>query len=181
MRTDADLAADFRGGDDRAFGILYERYKRAIYLFGRRMLGEPDAARDLVQDVFLKIYEKRAQLHDPENFRSWLFTAARNRCLSQLRHTRAWAPLDDAPDEALAVSPAAGSLEAAEEVRLLQLALGRLKVEYREVLVLREYQDLSYRDIAVITNSSESAVKSRLFKARRALHDALQQAITGRE
>jgi len=181
MRTDAELAAAFRGGDDQAFAILYERYKRAIYVFGRRMLGEPDAARDLVQDVFLRLYEKRAQLRDPENFRSWLFTAARNRCLSQLRRTRAWTPLDAAPDELLAVRPAAGEAEAEEEVRLLQQALGRLKVEYREVLVLREYQELSYRDIAAITDSTESAVKSRLFKARRALHEALKQAIAGRE
>ena len=75
-------------------------------------------------------------------------------------------------------APADG-LEAEEDVRLIQQALARLKLEYREVLVLREYHDLSYREIAEITETTNSAVKSRLFKARRALHEMLKPAIAG--
>lgn len=180
MRTDADLAVDFRAGDDRAFAILYERHKRALFVFGLKMLGESEAARDLVQDVFLRIHEKRRQLNRPESFRGWLFAVARNRCLSHLRQNRGRTPLDEAPDEAIAVDPPADGIEAEQEVRLIRRALAALKVEYREVLVLREYQDLSYREIAEITESTESAVKSRLFKARKALHEALRPAFAGR-
>jgi RNA polymerase sigma-70 factor (ECF subfamily) len=71
-------------------------------------------------------------------------------------------------------------MEAAEDLGLVRRALASLKVEYREILVLREYQDLSYREIAEITESTESAVKSKLFKARRALHELLKPAFAGR-
>ena len=180
MRTDAEMAAAFREGDDRAFALLYERHKRSLYAFALRMLGEADAARDIVQDVFLKVFERRRQLNKPESFRSWLFTIGRNRCVSHLRESRKQAPLDDVPEEAIAVAADTGEREAEEDVRLIRLALGRLKIEYREVLILREYQDLSYREIAEITESTESAVKSKLFKARRALHEALKPAFAGR-
>ncbi len=180
MRTDAELAAAFRSGDERAFSLLYERYKRALYVFALKLLGEVDAARELVQDVFVTIYEKREQLQCPESFRSWLFTVGRNRCLSVLRERRGRTPLEEAPDEAIAISAADDGREAAEDVRLIRGALVRLRIEYREVLVLREYQNLSYREIAEITGSTEGAVKSKLFKARRALHDSLKPEFTRR-
>jgi RNA polymerase sigma-70 factor, ECF subfamily len=181
MRTDADLAAAFKGGDDRAFTLLYERYRRALYLFALKMLSETEAARDLVQDVFVTIYQNRSRLNRPDSFRSWLFTIGRNRCLSHLRQRRDRTPLEEAPAEAIAVDPPGDGRETAEDVRLIRRALNALKIEYREVLVLREYQDLSYREIAEITESTESAVKSRLFKARRALHESLKPVFVGRD
>jgi RNA polymerase sigma-70 factor, ECF subfamily len=180
MRADGELAAAFRDGDDRAFAALYERYKRPLYMFALRMLGEADGARDLVQDVFLRVFERRTQLHRPDSFRGWLFAIGRNRCLTLLREGRRQAPLDEAPPEAIAIEAAVDGLEAEQDVQRIRQALAGLKVEHREVLILREYQDLSYQEIAQITESSESAVKSRLFKARRALHDALKPAMSGR-
>jgi len=176
MRTDAELAEAFRDGDDRAFAILFDRYRRPLYLFALKMLGEADAARDLVQDVFLRIWERRGQLNRPESFRSWLFAVARNRCLSHLRQSRGQVALDEAPESALAVEPGPDTREVEQDVALLRRALARLTVEHREVLVLREYQELSYREIAAITEATESAVKSRLFKARQALHETLRRA-----
>lgn len=180
MRTDAELATAFRKGDDRAFTLLYERHKRALYAFALRMLGEGDAARDVVQDVFLRVFERRWQLNNPESFRSWLFAIGRNRCVSYLRESRKRSSLDEVSEDALAVAPDPGDLEAEEDVLSIRRAITRLKIEYREVVILREYQDLSYREIAEITESTESAVKSRLFKARRALHEALRPAFAGR-
>jgi len=180
MRTDADLAGAFKDGDDRAFAILYDRYKRSLYVFALKMLSEADAANDIVQDVFLRVYEKRQQLDYPERFRSWVFAIARNRCLSHLRQSRKRVPLDEAPDEAITVAASADGIEAEEDLRLIRRALAELKIEYREVLILREYQDLSYREIAEITETTESAVKSKIFKARRALHETLKPAFAGR-
>jgi RNA polymerase sigma-70 factor, ECF subfamily len=176
-RTDADLAAAFRDGDDSAYSTLYERHKRALYVFALKMLGERDAARDLVQDVFLRIYERRRQLEHPASFRSWLFTIGRNQCLSLLRQHRSQTSLEEAPEEALARELPVDAREADEDARSVRRALARLKVEYREILVLREYEDLSYREIAEITGSTESAVKSKLFKARRALHLAITRTL----
>jgi RNA polymerase sigma-70 factor (ECF subfamily) len=180
MRTDAELATAFRDGDDRAFALLYERHKAGLYVFASRMLGDPEAARDLVQDVFLGLYEKRRQLARPESFRSWLFASGRNRCLSRLRERRECSPLEEADEELPDVESRPDlDVEAAEEMRLLRASLGKLRPEYREVLILREYEDLSYREIAFITNATESAVKSTLFKARRALHEAFRSAMAG--
>jgi RNA polymerase sigma-70 factor, ECF subfamily len=180
MRTDADLAAAYQDGDDRAFSILYDRYKRPLYVFALKMLNEADAASDLVQDVFLRVYERRQQLNRPESFRSWLFAIGRNQCLSHLRQRRGRVPLDEAPEEMITAEAPVDRIEAEEELELIRRALAALKVEYREVLVLREYQDLSYREIAEITETTESAVKSKIFKARRALHDRLKPAFAGR-
>ena len=85
MRSDEELADAFRSGDDGAFSILYERYRRPLYVFGVRMLGSAEAAGDLVQDTFLGIYERRQELQSLRNFRGWLFTVGRNRCLTLLR------------------------------------------------------------------------------------------------
>lgn len=176
MTGDLELATAFRDGDERAFAALFERFRRPLYVFALRMLGDADAARDLVQDVFVRVWERRAQLDRPESFRSWLFAVARNRCLSLLRRDRGQVALDDAPDEALAIAAAVDGPERDQDLALLRRALAGLKVEYREVLVLREYQELSYAEIAQVTESTESAVKSRLFKARRALAVTLDAA-----
>lgn len=180
MRTDTDLAETFRDGDDRAFSILFDRYRRPLYVFALKMLGEADTASDLVQDAFLRIYERRRQLNHPESFRSWLFAIGRNLCISHLRQNRRRVSLDEAPDEAITLDAPTDDRETEEDLGLIRRAIAGLKVEYREVLVLREYQDLTYGEIAAITESTESAVKSRLFKARRALHEALKPAFAGR-
>jgi RNA polymerase sigma-70 factor (ECF subfamily) len=179
MRSDEELAEAFRLGDDGAFSALYERYHRSLYVYAARMLDSGEAARDLVQDVFLGLYERRHGLQRLRSFRGWLFTAGRNRCLTLLRREATRARLTPAAPEPVRDLDLAG-LEAGEEARLVRRALAALTHEQREALVLREYHDLSYREIAEITETTESAVKSKLFKARKALHAALHPALAGR-
>ncbi len=112
MITDEDLAEAFRAGDDYSFSTLYERHRRPLYAFGSRMLGNPEAARDLVQEVFLSIYEKRRQLNHPGSFRGWLFAIGRNRCISYLRQNRVQTPLEEAPRKALAIEASSSGIEA---------------------------------------------------------------------
>ncbi len=171
-----ELAEAFRDGDEQAFTSLFERYRRPLFVFASRMLGGADAARDLVQEVFVRIWERRTQLDRPESFRSWLFAVARNQCLSELRRGRSKVSLDEIPDDVLSGGAPVDPLERDQDLALLRRAMRGLKVDYREVLVLREYEELSYAEIAEITDSTESAVKSRLFKARRALHETLNPA-----
>jgi RNA polymerase sigma-70 factor (ECF subfamily) len=179
MKSDEELANAFRDGDDGAYSALYERYRRPLYVFGARMLGSAEAAGDFVQDIFLGIYERRHALQSLRNFRGWLFTVGRNRCLTILRqrktHGRLGASMDPEPRTD---GPVAGALESQEETRRVRQALAELPPEHREVLVLREYQELSYREIAEITGATESAVKSRLFRARQALAGVLRPALT---
>lgn len=178
MASDEELADAFRDGDDEAFSVLYERYRRPLFVFGARMLGSAEAAADLVQDTFLGIYERRHELQSLRRFRGWLFTVGRNRCLTLLRQQKTRGRLMAGAGLEPRADAAAPAIESDEEARLVRQALAELSPEHREVLVLREYQELSYREIAEITGATESAVKARLFRARQALAGMLRPALT---
>lgn len=171
MHTDDKaLIEAFQQGDEFAFVSLYNRYKGAIYAFCFKMLLDREQALDVMQETFLRIYENRDRLLNAGSFKAWTFTIARNQCLNQLRRSHRHVALDDKlpPPEAPAMRQLA-ALEKSEQVALVNHFLAQLKPDYREVLILREYQNLSYEEIAAITRSTLSAVKSRLFKARRKL------------
>ena len=172
---DGALVAAFQGGDEFAFVTLYDRYKAPVFAFCAKMLLDRAAAEDALQETFVRVYEHRDRLARGAAFRSWLFTIARNHCLNVLRKAKWTEPL---PEHAEPPAPNAQTpfdeLLRSERVALVTAYLGQLSPEYREVLVLREYQNLSYDEIAAVTRSTVSAVKSRLFKARRKLADHLQ-------
>lgn len=172
---DDQLIRQLQSGSSAAFTRLYERYKDAIYAYCLRLLKDTDSAEDATQETFFKILRETASLHNPESFRGWLFRIARNEAYTILRPTRFVAPTNDenvweniSDGETLL-----DEIIATEQRDLIQTILGELKVEYREVLILREYQGLSYAEIAEITGDTESSVKSRLFKARKALSKKL--------
>jgi RNA polymerase sigma-70 factor (ECF subfamily) len=183
LRSDEEkLAGDFQDGDDLAFVTLYNRYKRQIYVFCLRMLLDKEAAKDCVQEVFLRVYEHRRQLRQVRRFSSWLYAIARNQCLSVFRGSKHEAaeeidfesirsPAGEAPDRLL---------ERQESIDLVGRYLAQLKLEYREVLLLREFQGLSYKEIAEVLGDSESAIKSRIFKARQRLFELLKPILRER-
>lgn len=183
LPSDEDkLVRDFQSGDDLAFITLYNRYKRSIYIFCWKMLLDVEAAKDCVQEIFLRVYERRDQLKQSRRFSSWLFAIARNQCLSIYRSSKHEAaeeidfdlisgPPGETPDRLV---------ERQESADLLNRFLAQLRVEYREVLLLREFQDLSYREIAEVLGDTESAVKSRIFKARQRLFELLRPILRER-
>jgi RNA polymerase sigma-70 factor, ECF subfamily len=176
MRTDENLARAFAAGDNLAFAALYSRYKQPVYVFALRMLRQPDKARDTFQSAFLKTFECRPELAQVVRFRSWLFTVVRNLCLNELRREKSidssYEEMDELPGE-----DEGAVLEREDQSRLLLNAIERLRPEYREVLLLREYEDLAYEEIATITGTTESAVKSRLFRARQELHRSFKPVV----
>lgn len=176
---DEHLIERFRDGDDLSFVMIYNRYKKQIHGFCIKMLRDGDAAADATQAVFLKVFERRQQVRHADRFISWLFAIARNECLTALRKADVVMPLDEAI-ESYEVTDDGRTLERDEERRLIVAAIMRLKPEYRELVVLREYQNLSYRDIADAVGVSEGMVKSRLFTARRILYDMLRTHFTER-
>jgi RNA polymerase sigma-70 factor, ECF subfamily len=173
---DDRLVNRLRGGDEAAFVELYERYKRLVYLFCLRMLGETEGAEDVTQGVFLKVLERHRQLADPSKFRSWLLTIARNDCLTKVSDLKMTVPVDecylDVNDIASEGEPAFDEKDA--ESKLVNQAIARLRPAYREVVILREYQSLSYRQIAEVVGATEATVKFRLFAARRELYEGLR-------
>lgn len=179
-----DLIRAFQEGDEFAFVSLYNRYKDAVYGFCLKMVRDEGLAQDLMQETFLRVYENRERLSKAGSFKSWMFTIARNQSLNRLRRRKREVRLEPERGEELAVpktkTPVA-HLEKSEQIDLVDRCLQQLKPSYREVIILREYQGLSYKEIAAVTRSTLSAIKSRLFKARRKLAAVLEPMLEQEE
>jgi RNA polymerase sigma-70 factor, ECF subfamily len=171
------LVMEMVSGSNPAFVNLYNKYKQPIYVFCLKMVCDRAIAMDIVQGVFIKVLERRRQISQPALFKSWLYTIARNDCISFFRINDRFDHLDEArlsdPDEAQP-SPL-HHVEVDEQIQYINRAIEKLKPLYREVILLREYQNLSYSEIAGIIDIEESLVKSRLFTARRQLYEMLKE------
>lgn len=173
MQTDTELIQLLRQGNRQAFADVYERHKSAIYRYCLRMLANTDAAEDATHDTFMKMFQNISSLRDTNSFLPWLFHIARNEVLMYIRDNKRNGAHNDetvwdesTPHEIIVLI---------ETTEVVQKALQNLKSEYREVVLLREYEQLSYAQIAEITGDTESSVKSRLFKARKALTRKLRE------
>ncbi len=178
MTGDQPLIEAFQAGDEFAFVSLYNRYKGPVYAFCVKMLSDREVAADVMQDTFLRLYENRDRLLKSSSFKSWLFTIARNQCLNTMRRDKRMVGYGDGIEDVPGESTPVSRLEKSERIAMVSECLMRLKPDYREVLILREYQNLSYDEIAAVTRSTVSAVKSRLFKARRKLAGMLTPAMS---
>jgi RNA polymerase sigma-70 factor, ECF subfamily len=160
-------------GDRQAFADLYERNKTAIYRYCFLMLTDSDAAEDATQETFIKIFANIRLLKKPESYLPWLFSIARNEVMMHIRRNRRNGVHidDDVWDETTPYE----MVVSAEGTEIVQRLLQNLKSEYREVILLREYEQLSYTQIAEVTGDTENSVKSRLFKARKALTKKLKE------
>lgn len=166
-------------GDQDAFTELVMAYQDAVYNLCYRMLGERGEAEDAAQEAFLRAFT-HLDRYDPErSFKTWLLSIASNYCIDRIRRRRLqWLSLDDEP---VAERLALPSTEPEPEVETLrrehssaiQSLLNDLSPEYRAVVVLRYWYDYSYAEIAEIMETTESAIKSRLFRARQSLADLL--------
>ena len=172
-RTRADEAdvARARAGDTAAFAALVRRHQDRVFSFILRMLDARDEAMELSQDVFVKAWQALPGWRPEAAFSTWLLQMARNAALDHLRRRQVvrFAPLE----EGLEVADEAPGPEAryASRQRQAQLerALQQLAAEHREILLLREVEDLSYGELAAVLGIAEGTVKSRLARARAAL------------
>jgi len=167
--TDEELALRLKQGDTAAMTMIYERYKQGLFSFCRRLLSDRDAAEDALQETVIKMIAARETLSNPSSLRPWLYTIARNEAYSILRRRNHVRELTDDDENIFATEDEPIHLESTERTVLVESALNRLLPQYKEVLLLREYELLNYEEIASVTGATVSSVKSRLFKARRAL------------
>jgi RNA polymerase sigma-70 factor (ECF subfamily) len=152
-------------GETAAFSELYRKYHARLLGYCVRLLRDREKAKEVVQAAFVKALESLGSLERPELFSSWLFTIARNDVYGNFRAARQFDAAEDVWDTDTPHERAV----AGERSALVEQGLGRLKPEYREVLVLRHFEKMSYREIATVTGATVSSVESRLFKARKAL------------
>jgi RNA polymerase sigma-70 factor (ECF subfamily) len=174
MNEDSDgiLVQRCRAGDRRAFEALVGRYEKPVFNAALRMLRNPEDARDVAQTVFLKAFEHLADYDPKYRFYSWIYRIALNESINILNGRKRLEPISG--DEVDDRRGAADDLESEQVSRSVQGALMMIKAEYRAVIVLKHFLELSYVDIGEILQLPEKTVKSRLFAARQLLKDALQ-------
>jgi RNA polymerase sigma-70 factor (ECF subfamily) len=168
-------------GDQMAFGQLVRAYERPVYNLTYRMLGDSAEAEDAAQETFLRAYNKLATYEPGRKFVNWLLSIASHYCIDVLRR-RSRAPqlsLDGPlPPQWLASSAPKPEqiVNKKQEREQVRQVLGTLPPDYRAAVVLRYWYGMSYREIATLMETTESAVKSRLHRARRMMAQELQAA-----
>jgi len=158
-------------GDQEAFACLVKAYQTAVYNLAYRMLGNAAEAEDTAQETFLKAYTRLKTYDSERKFSSWLLSIASHHCIDRLRQRRFALSLDELPPwRWLAGSsrPEEVVIRSQERDEVHQL-LDQLPPHYRAAVVLHYWYDLSYQEIAEAMETTESAVKSTLYRARRML------------
>jgi RNA polymerase sigma-70 factor, ECF subfamily len=169
MKDDESLILRCQAGEIELFEELVTRYQRGLFNVALRMLGSYEDARDATQNAFVKAYEHLGTFDPTQRFFNWIYRILKNECLNVLRARR--------PSEPVSVEwPARfepDAVESAERQRAIQAALLALSTDYREVLVLRHFTELSYEEIASLLGVPVKTVKSRLYTARQRLSELL--------
>jgi RNA polymerase sigma-70 factor, ECF subfamily len=180
--AEQELAWVFRArqGDQEAFARLVEAYQVPVYNLAYRMLGVPTEAEDAAQETFIRAYTRLDTFDPARKFSSWILSIASHHCVDRLRRrgnvvsmedvsARQWLPDEHPKPEEQALGR--------EQSRIIHTILERLPAQYRLVIILRYWHDLSYEEIAEMTHTTESAVKSRLHRAR----EMMSGLLTGQE
>ncbi len=167
----ASLLERCRQGDELAWELFVRQYQRRIYSLATCYSADPDDARDLAQDVFVKLYRTRRQWAGPESFVPWMIRVARNVCLDRVRARKVRPPATDIPAEEMVdlASRAPNAEEtyaAAARRNLLYRALRTLTGLSREIILLKEIQGLQLEEIAAMLHIPLGTVKSRSNRAR---------------
>lgn len=177
MEQDHALVDDCLNGSDGAWEQLVRNHTRLVYGACYRFTGRADDAHDLTQDVFLRVF-RSLHTYQPKAgaFRTWLIRLTRNLLIDHYRKTKKDQVLDALEDEAYHLEQTSGAtaradsmLKGREAGELLQRGLGKLSPDLREAVILRDLQELEYREIAQSLDIPEGTVKSRINRGRREL------------
>jgi RNA polymerase sigma factor (sigma-70 family) len=187
--SDHRLVAAVRRGDDRGFETLYHRYSRRIHAYVHGMVKDHGRAEDITQEVFVSALRRMRATERPIAFKPWIYEIAKNACIDQFRRSKRAEEVSMDADDALAPSDY-GRLVSAEPVPDAALAVkqeldnlcgafGSLSEAHHQILVLRELEGLSYREIGERMGLSRPAVESTLFRARRRLTEEYDELASG--
>ena len=168
-------------GDQIAWDALVRTYRKRVFNVAYKFAGRYEAAEDLTQDIFIKIFKSLKQFDRRANFQTWLISISRNLCIDHYRSTRKERETIDRNIDAADLRPAAQELhplfrvEQRDRVELLREALKTLTPAIREVVVMRDLQEMSYAEIAETLNIPEGTIKSRINRGRGELAAAVKR------
>src|SRR4051812_7960422 len=189
LQTDTELVAAVRRGDDRAFEELYARYHRRIssYIFG--MVKDHARAEDLSQEVFMSALRRMRDTDRPIAFKPWVYEIAKNACIDQFRRSRRAEEVSYDAEEGMGAADYGRltssdatpdvAMERRQDLDHLRGALGGLSEAHHQILVMREFEGLSYREIGERMGMSRPSVESTLFRARKRLSEEYDELVSG--
>jgi RNA polymerase sigma-70 factor (ECF subfamily) len=171
---DEDAMRRVAAGESAALAVLFDRHKARLFAFLYHLVGDRATAEDLLGETFLRLYQARARYRSGNGFTPWLFAIARNLALGELRRRGVAAR---AQQRLILETPADSCADALDQEAMatkVRAALAGLPEEQRSALVLKEYQQMDYREIAQVLGCSEQAARARTYRARLALREALR-------
>ncbi|HTX76794.1 MAG TPA: sigma-70 family RNA polymerase sigma factor [Terracidiphilus sp.] len=173
--SDEQLMSEFARGSADAFTALFCRYRTPICGFFRRRLAEPSQAEELAQEVFLALLRSAGRYEITASFRTYLYAIALRILRAHRRKTIFRAMFQGAAPPGYEPSERSGT----ESALMLREAVGKLDGIDREMVMLREYEELTYQEIAEVLQIPVNTVRSRLFRARRSLQELLALPVRG--
>jgi RNA polymerase sigma-70 factor (ECF subfamily) len=184
VALDVALVERHRCGDLQAFDEVYERFGEMIYNLALRLAANREEAADLTQEIFLRIYRHLGSFGGRSTLKTWVFRIAINHCRDRLsRHYPATQSIDDEAEEGSGVTiadPGRGPEElavAADEGRRVMEGLSRVPPVFREAVVLRDLEGLSYEEIAEVLGVRVGTVRSRIARGREQLRVLLERQV----
>jgi len=185
---DVRLMLDVQNGNRAAFDALMRKYYPRILNFIYRFVGNREISEDLAQEVFLRVYKSASRYRPKSKFQTWLYTIAKNACLNEVRRNKGlFRSLDDPlyPEDGEFNQKLADQKDPApdddlirkEKIRAIRGAINQLPEKQRIAVILRRYDEFSYKDIANTLNISDKAVKSLLNRAKENLRKRLASLV----
>ena len=182
--TDEDLVLAVQAGDTDSLSVLVSRWQQPLYRFVYRMLPRREDAHDVCQETFLRILKKADRYRPGSRFSTWMYQIEFNLCRDQARRRKRWGLIiaerhefDEQERPADTKPPSYGDplqeVEREETTRVVQRAMRELPQEQREVLIMKEFEGLKFREIAEILDCPESTVKSRMYYGLSGLRSVL--------
>jgi RNA polymerase sigma-70 factor (ECF subfamily) len=190
--AEAQFVARLVARDEAAFNELVTTYERRVFALVYRMLGRRDEADDLVQEVFVQVFKAIDQFRGDSKLSTWIYRIAVNLCKNRTkyltrRHSSGQEDVDAMVDRAplsAAKGVSVGDVARPDELvmgmqleQVVKVAIAQIEPEFREVLVLRDVEDMSYEEIAAVTGLADGTVKSRIHRARAQLRALVEKAM----
>jgi len=184
MLSDEDHMLACQQGNKESLEVLYQRWKRPIFGFALRLLGRRADAEDVAAEVFVKLAEGRNIFRPEAKFSTWIFTVARNLAIDKIRKNKKMTSSDTENSEPMNLQDQTlnpqEQLAAKDLGEVIGRAVRALPPPQDEILVLREYQHMSYGEISEVTGYSIEKVKVTIFRARETLRTKLHFLLEGR-
>lgn len=190
--VEAKLVARLVVRDERAFSELVRLYERRVLGLVTRMIGQPDEARELTQEVFFQVFKAIGSFRSESKLSTWIYRIAVNCCKNRMKYLKVRhdgeqdefesvaerVPLGTAVRANVAQVDRPDEIAAGRQIEIIvQASILRIEPSFREILILRDVEELSYEEIVEITALNLGTVKSRLFRARGQLRELVEAAL----